>query len=139
MREWIQYKKQIKDILKNIQEIENEFSEKIKVPRLTKLERYNLESEKQHNLSIENDDMDWIKTQRLLRKANKLDIPIPYDCMIKTYSQENVLRIGKRFELKKQIRSEQRAKREPFFAWGALVVGVLSAVVSVFVAFFQHG
>ncbi len=125
MRYWLDEKR----IVRNMKETELQYSQEIK-KQSNAQKKHELRQRMDNELSMANDDLDWMKTQRIIYLAKKIDIPIPYEEMEDTYSFERVLRDRSRFRIRKEIRAEKSFRWNLFFAFGALFVGLISAVSS---------
>lgn len=75
-----------------------------------------------------------LHTNYLRSLAHKLDVPFPWweersELWTQTKpSSTHVLNTDGKHEVRKRIREEKRARREPFLAWAGWLVGILGAL-----------
>lgn len=87
--------------------------------------------------SLHVDEIEAIKTRRLLRKANRLDVPYEYASETSAnWEQSHQLHtwhlttVGYS-ELRKAIRAERRDRRESAITWSGVIIGIIGTLAGV--------
>jgi hypothetical protein len=93
--------------------------------------------DRQFEASVYEDEIDQIRSNRLVRVAQSLDLPIPLRTepsdhwyRSSTLGSWSLTNLGIT-ELRKAIRQEKRERREVWLSWTGMVVSVLSLVVAI--------
>jgi hypothetical protein len=97
-------------------------------------DRAKIEDRRRRETSLYVDKIEAIKTRRLLRKANSLDVPYEYpseDSPVWERSDQlhtwHLTTIGYS-QLRKAIRQERRDRREWVITWAGVIIGIIGSL-----------
>ncbi|MER8441416.1 hypothetical protein NKH36_34100 [Mesorhizobium sp. M1312] len=97
-------------------------------------DRAKIEDRRHRETSLYVDKIEAIKTRRLLRKANSLDVPYEYpreDSPVWGRSDQlhtwHLTTIGYS-QLRKAIRQERRDRREWVITWAGVIIGIIGSL-----------
>jgi len=97
-------------------------------------DRENAENGRHWETSLHVDAIEAIKTRRLLRKANSLDVPYEYPSEASSIWERShqlhtwhLTTIGYS-EVRKAIRLERRDRRESAITWAGVIIGIIGSL-----------
>jgi hypothetical protein len=97
-------------------------------------ERERVEDQRQWETRLHVDEIEAVKTRRLLRKANSLDVPYEYpseDSPVWERSHQlhtwHLTTIGYS-AVRKAIRQERRDRRESAITWSGVIIGIIGSL-----------
>lgn len=130
---WLTEQRELLRHRADIEFIESKLGKEIAAAKFG-VERDRLEGQLSWEVEIPMHEIDRIRTRRLLRKADRLSVPIPTmsddghlwrrSHQLGTYA----LTTEGYAEVRRSIRAEKRERREGALAWAGLFIGVLGAL-----------
>lgn len=137
MKAWLKYKWELLHALKERDKLTAPYDKQYKAAKKAEPNNPHLAeiyNEIDLDLNILDTEIEDIHSRYLFRKVLNLGIPFPYiQPRHKYWTQPGiggpiVLTTEGKYEIRKLIRAEQKARREPFLAWAGWIVGILGAL-----------
>lgn len=104
----------------------------------THTERCNVESRRNYDLQMVSEELDEYFTNKIVKQAKRLDIPIPYQPRIEDLENDDwilstlyswVLKDGARHKLRIKIREEKKSRRDEVAYYLYLISGFIGIVI----------
>lgn len=141
---WIKERLEIGRLRRTIRKIDVAYVEEYAQAK-TSQDRERIEDQHQWETRLHVDEIETIKTRRLLRKANSLDVPFEYpseDSRIWERSQQlhtwHLTTIGYS-EIRKAIRLERRDRRESAITWAGVIIGIIGSLTGLLSVWLSAG